>query len=551
MFVNMKSNMSDKKIRLLMVAVISIWLILCQSLFYLIQNSLGEKIIGALQNQLRQELEHSNFHFLARSINDYNQSGSISCAVVTRQDKIPEIIVDLRYLSSSCHYPVAILSALLAGSHQGAYLKALNGDVFFVQFRSNNPNLFYFSLWGFRFLGVAAIIASILGFIAYREKERVAVQAELAIANEIRGITQQVAHDIRSPLTALQIVTGTLGEIDQEKRSIIESATNRINSIANDLLVKGKEIESGETVQRVEKSPEGYNLKLVYLPLMLETLFTEKRIQFQKNTNIQLGLNLIESYESFALVNVSDLGRAISNLINNSVEAVEEKKGVVIVSAKTFFDNDLKKIEISIKDNGKGIPNVVLKRLGQRGVTYGKSKSLDKSGSGLGVHYAKKIIDKHNGNFQIDSTLGVGTNIKMTLNLQDTPKWFLKEINLRNKKNIVFLTEDNHLEVLWQNRILATGLEDIQILSFSKIADFKDYFYKNINKMRQTLYVIDNELGLSAGEGQAVISELAIESYTVLIVDEFEHLLSQHSNNNLKYLLLLKSQRDRVPIVTT
>ena len=44
----------------------------------MIQNSLGQKVIGSLQNQLRQELEHSNFHFLARSINDYNKSEDIS-----------------------------------------------------------------------------------------------------------------------------------------------------------------------------------------------------------------------------------------------------------------------------------------------------------------------------------------------------------------------------------------------------------------------------------------------------------------------------------------
>jgi signal transduction histidine kinase len=53
-------------------------------------------------------------------------------------------------------------------------------------------------------------------------------------------VASQVAHDIRSPLSALNMVSSELGEVPEEKRLLIRNSIQRINDIANDLLAKGK-----------------------------------------------------------------------------------------------------------------------------------------------------------------------------------------------------------------------------------------------------------------------------------------------------------------------
>src|SRR5262249_13643075 len=53
-------------------------------------------------------------------------------------------------------------------------------------------------------------------------------------------IAAQVSHDIRSPLSALNMIMGTLQSLPEEKRLIIRNATQRINDISNQLLQKAK-----------------------------------------------------------------------------------------------------------------------------------------------------------------------------------------------------------------------------------------------------------------------------------------------------------------------
>ena len=70
-----------------------------------------------------------------------------------------------------------------------------------------------------------------------RSQDELVEQSKLST---LVSIASQVAHDIRSPLTALNIVIETLNKLPEDKRIIVRSATQRINDIANDLLARGK-----------------------------------------------------------------------------------------------------------------------------------------------------------------------------------------------------------------------------------------------------------------------------------------------------------------------
>ena len=113
---------------------------------------------------------------------------------------------------------------------------------------------------------------------------------EKKVSEHLVKIAQQVAHDIRSPLAALNAVTKNLSEVDEEKRLLIRRAVQRIDDIANDL--SSKKVESrGETMfSPSEKSfaptsgvQESQNLETHLLSSLVEPLISENGCNSGRN----------------------------------------------------------------------------------------------------------------------------------------------------------------------------------------------------------------------------------------------------------------------------
>lgn len=97
----------------------------------------------------------------------------------------------------------------------------------------------------------------------------------------------------------------------------------------------------------------------------------------------------------------------ISNLIANSIESKLSDRDLTVSIALTKDDNN---IEIRIEDNGKGIPEHVIEKIGQEGFSYNK-----KFGNGLGVAESKKYTNQLNGSFKISSIENQSTTVIIRL----------------------------------------------------------------------------------------------------------------------------------------
>lgn len=214
---------------------------------------------------------------------------------------------------------------------------------------------------------------------------------------QLKLLASQVSHDIRSPVSALNIIYGTLNEISEEKKSIIRDATERINNIANDLLNKGKTEASQEESVIISVVDE------------IKSLILEKRYQYKYNENIELILKNENEIRGYIKINASLFKRAISNLINNSVEAIGTKNGKVFVSVAESQENIL----IQIQDDGPGMPEQIINQIGTLGLTTGKKNQFNNSG--LGIYFSKNTIEMFNGTFLIETKRGSGTTINIKL----------------------------------------------------------------------------------------------------------------------------------------
>jgi signal transduction histidine kinase len=96
------------------------------------------------------------------------------------------------------------------------------------------------------------------------------------------------------------------------------------------------------------------------------------------------------------------------NLLINSLDAVEPKKGLVRVVCR--YDTENKQTIIEVIDNGAGISPGMLKHVFE---LFHSTKG--NRGTGLGLAVAKKIIDEHDGSITVKSKQGEGTTFTIRL----------------------------------------------------------------------------------------------------------------------------------------
>lgn len=281
---------------------------------------------------------------------------------------------------------------------------------------------------------------------AYQNKLKV----ETALAREM--VASQVAHDIRSPLAALRAVVSQSKSIEEKNKEILEKSALRISDIAENLLkVKREGVATASTAVAVE-------LKTSIVEIVNEKKILHPEIKF---------LTLLE--EHTAKVVLADFKRIISNLLNNSIEALSNEKQEIVVTLKRVEQN----LMIIIADTGKGIGNQILKNLFSEGATFGKVK-----GNGLGLFHAKRSIESWGGAIILESTVGVGTTVTITL----------PAIELKNEKIAILIDDDALVRLVWESKAKNAG---VNLKTFENTKEFEVELSK-ISK--ETEIYIDRDL---------------------------------------------------------
>ncbi|HQI17124.1 MAG TPA: ATP-binding protein, partial [Bacillota bacterium] len=106
------------------------------------------------------------------------------------------------------------------------------------------------------------------------------------------------------------------------------------------------------------------------------------------------------------------------NLIDNAVKYTPENGKVSIEAYKQSHDADLDKLIIKVKDNGIGIPKQHIPRLFERFYRVDKARYRSIGGTGLGLAIVKHIVILFNGEIEVTSEVGKGTEFRIILPLK-------------------------------------------------------------------------------------------------------------------------------------
>ena len=370
--------------------------------------------------------------------------------------------------------------------------------------------------------------------LSYEEAYRKDVQL-----SALGTLASQVAHDIRSPLAALDSLAKDLGHLPEEKRIIVRSSIARIRDIANDLIEKNRQLPREAGAVPVPRAAEPVSVQL--LSSVIESVVTEKRLQYRSKIGVEIDARLEnDSYGLFARIQLGEFKRALSNIMNNAVEALD-KSGSVILS----MGHADRRVIITVKDSGKGISPEILGRLGSRGETHGKP-----GGSGLGLYHAKMTVESWGGSLDVQSALGKGTAVSISLERAQSPEWFLADLSIRPGTTVVVLDDDTSIHQVWQGRFdsLRAGDKQVVLMHFSTPAEIRTWSKANPDQSAAAYYMLDYELLGYPETGLSLAEELLLGSRAVLVTSRYEegHILEKCLRLNVK--LMPKGLAGHIPI---
>ncbi len=360
-------------------------------------------------------------------------------------------------------------------------------------------------------------------------REIINLQKEKAYYEVRKNIAELVAHDIRSPLAAINTAVSDVTSIPENKRIMIRNAAKRINDIANNLLVQSKNNFFEPQDCNIDKNdyPE-----LIFV--VLDNIVAEKRYEYSKAS---VKINLIgsdSSYNCFSKIHLCSFKRVLSNLINNSIEAINPNGSIVI-----FLTCNASHVEIIIKDNGCGIPPDIIPKVTEQGFSFNK-----KTGGGFGLSYAKQYLEQINGTMHIRSDVKTGTEIRINLARSNHPNWFCDSINIKDSANIIVLDDDPSIHDAWDERF--TTIPHCKLIHSYNVSELLEH---NIDPSTPILYLVDYELLADVKNGLDVIEEFKINDKAILVTSCFEDIAIRTRCENIGVKIIPKSYVPYIKII--
>ena len=233
-------------------------------------------------------------------------------------------------------------------------------------------------------------------------------QTESRRVDEVkRDFVANTSHELKTPVGALALLAETIEDAADDAEAVRRFASKmrqeaqRLTNLVQDLITLSR-------IQAVEPVPDPR-------PVALDTVVAEAVDRCRMRANAR-GITLA-SVGSRGLSVLGDedlLVTALRNLLENAVAYSPEKTRVVITTRKTPEGH----AELSVADQGIGIPERDLERIFERFYRVDPARSRATGGTGLGLAIVKHVMAAHNGKVTVRSVEGDGSTFTLSIPLR-------------------------------------------------------------------------------------------------------------------------------------
>jgi len=232
---------------------------------------------------------------------------------------------------------------------------------------------------------------------------------DLTRLRQLEAVRQEfvanVSHELRTPLSLIKSAAETLldgGKDEPESLlkflQIIDKHANRLTLLIDDLLMLST-LDSG-------------NIRLALQSVSMRMAVQEVLDDLRGKASAR-GVTIKNELPAILIVQADPdrLRQVLSNLVDNAIK-YGRIEGNVLVSAKAL---DQRRVEITVQDDGPGIPAEACARIFERFYRGDKARSREQGGTGLGLAIVKHVVQAHGGEVRVDSTPGAGARFSFTL----------------------------------------------------------------------------------------------------------------------------------------
>ncbi len=226
-------------------------------------------------------------------------------------------------------------------------------------------------------------------------------KAELEALNQAKDeFISLASHQLRTPATGVKqylgmLLEGYFGQVDKDKVMALQKANQsneRQIAIVNDLL-QVAHLDAGKVV--LDKKP-------VDLVKLVNDVINEQRAHFKgRNQKVKFKK---PAEHLVAQIDEARMRMVIENLVNNASKYTPIGKRILVSVEKQGGD-----IVVSVKDSGVGIDEQDMPKLFQKFSRIDNPLSMQVGGSGLGLYWAKKIVDLHEARLEVTSKINQGS----------------------------------------------------------------------------------------------------------------------------------------------
>jgi PAS domain S-box-containing protein len=364
-------------------------------------------------------------------------------------------------------------------------------------------------------------------------RQQIALQEQ----EKFSALARNVAHDIKSPLTAMRTMIGSCSELEEEKRIMLYRASESMLDIANNLIAN---YQIDQPQHGIEAEPR----QALLVSDLLVQLLSEKKVQYSDNKSIRFEITVSENAQfAFIRTQKSEFRRAISNLINNAVDALKEKKDGKVTVRLTSTSHA---VMVSIEDNGKGMSAQNAQKMERRRYfTEGKE-----DGHGLGLQQVWGMLESNRGRLAVQSELEQGTTVILTFSRIAAAKWIAQGMYLTPDHTIVILDDDQSIHDAWNMHFapLLSTYPKLRLRHFTQGNKALSFINGLAPSKKDSLMLLsDYELLHQPRNGIEIIQASKIKQ-SILVTSHYTNPAIRDTATKLKIKILPKQMASIIPI---